>query len=135
MVSSERRRGERELAEIAVDLAFVLFVKLLPNLVAVGGMEDDVGRPAGRAGERLQAHFHVLGVVAAPVKPGGAADPFVLAAAVQLRLVRPQLEHGDLVGLHVGQQPFVGVEAVVAVRENRDRLIDAVGVLHDLADA
>ena len=30
-----------------------------------------------------------------------------LAAALQLALVRAQLEHGDFVGVDVGQQPFV----------------------------
>src|SRR5207247_4923897 len=34
VVSGEGRRGERELAKVGVDLAFVLFVKLLPDLVA-----------------------------------------------------------------------------------------------------
>ena len=49
--------------------------------------------------------------------------------------MRAQLEHGDLVGLDVAEQPFVGVQAVVALLENLDGLVDAVGVLQSLADA
>ena len=42
----ERRRGERLEAEVRVDLALVLLVELQPGPVAVGRVEDDVGRPA-----------------------------------------------------------------------------------------
>ena len=52
-----------------------------------------------------------------------------------LRLVRAQLEHGDLVGLDVAEQPFVGVQAVVVLLEDVDRLVDGVGILDGLANA
>ena len=113
--------GERLLAEVRVDLAFVLVVELQPIASRSDGRNTMfVGRSSS---DRLgfQANVQVLGVVAAPVEPFRAAEPFVLAAPPQLALVGAELEHGDLVGLGVAEQPFVGVEAVVAVDEDPAR--------------
>ena len=115
---------ERLEAEVDVDLPLVLLVELQPGLVAVGGRKTTLAGLPSTLGHGLQAHLQVLGVVAAPVEAFGAAEPFVLAAAPEPALVRAQLEHGDLVGLGVGQQPFVGVEAVVRLFEDLDGLVD-----------
>ncbi len=113
----------------------MLVIELLPGPVAVAGLEDDVGRPALDARHRLQAQLQVLGVVAAPVETFGAADPLLLAAAVQLALVRAQSEESNLVGIDVAQQPFVGVQAVVIFLEDGDGIVDRAGILDGLADA
>ncbi len=97
-MSRDRRRGERQLAEIGVDLAFVLFVEPHPHLIAIAGPIDDIDRSIVDAGNGLQTNVAILGVVAAPIKAGRAAKPFVLAAAIKLGFVRAQLEHGDFVG-------------------------------------
>ena len=134
-IGADRRRRERLLGELRADFAFVLVEDFEPGLVAVGRPPDQVRRAVVDARDRLQPDFQVLGVVAAPVEAGRATEPLVLAAAVELAFVRAQLEHGDLVRLDVGQQPFVCVQAVVAFPEDVHRLVDAVGVLQHLADA
>ena len=98
------------------------------------GSPDDVDGLRLDRGDRLQPDVDVLGVVAAPVEPFGPAEPLLLAAPPELALVRAQLEHGDLVGLGVGQKPFIGVQAVVLLREDRDGRVDRVAVLEGLAN-
>ena len=51
-----------------------------------------------------------------------------------LLLVGPELEHGDLAGPGVAEEPFVGVHAVVRRREDLHGVVDRVGVLERLAD-
>src|SRR5262249_55451332 len=130
----ERRRRECLLAELDADLSLVLVIELLPGAVAIGRVEDDIRRPALDARHRFQPNVEILRVVASPVKTRRAADPFVLAAAPELGLVRAELEARDLVGVDVAQQPFVRVEAVVSLLENRDGLIDVPGILDRLAN-
>ena len=130
----ERRSRERLETEGLGDLAFVLVIQAEPRLVAVGRSPDEVRGAVVHGGDRLQSDVEVLGVVTTPVKPWGAAEPFLLARPPELALVRSQLKHGNLVRLHVGEKPFIRVHSVVSLLEGRHGLIDRVGVLEGLAD-
>ena len=126
----EGRPAVSQFAKGNVDLAPVLAIELEPGQIPVRGAPTGI---AGFAVERcigVEAHGQVFAVVAAPVKAlDSGNEPLLLSAPAKAAGVGAQLEHGNLVGLGVAHQPFVGVEAVVAIAELPGQFVDCVGIL------
>ncbi len=110
-------------------------VEILPGQIANAGNVGNVVRSAFRIGVVFEANVEVLGVVVAPIEAGCSAEPFVLRTAPQFGLIGAQFVHGDLVVLGVADQPFVGVEAVVARAEMLHHFVDVAAVLDGHARA
>ena len=113
----------------------IRLVEILPGQIAKVGDVRNVVRPALRIGVVFEANFEILGVVVAPVETRRAAEPFVLRAAPQSGVIGAQFVHGDLVVLGVADQPFVGVEAVVACTQMLHHFVDVAAVLNRHAGA
>src|ERR1044071_2287240 len=73
--------GKRTRAKGLVHGAEIFAVKFEPFQIRIGRMPDHVGGAIVRGGNRFHAHGEVFGIIAAPIKTGSAAIPFVAAAA------------------------------------------------------
>ena len=131
----DRGGGEGLEAERLANLPPVAIKQPDPGLVAGPRMDHQVARLAAQVGEGFLQDLGRAGGVATPVKAASSPQPLVAAAAPEARLAGAQFEHRDLVGVHVGQQPLIGVQAITAVGQQFDRAVNRRGVLDRLPDA
>lgn len=117
--------GEHLLHDFQVDLAVVLIDELHPALATGAGL-------LARIVEAVVLAFQVAD---ARVEHGVAAEVRAVEGALEAREFQALLEAGDLAGVVVGDEPGVGVAAVVAFVQALDELVDGGRVLHGIADA
>ena len=117
--------GEHLLHDFQVDLAVVLIDELHPALATGAGL-------LARIVEAVVLAFQVAD---ARVEHGVAAEVRAVEGALEAREFQALLEAGDLAGVVVGDEPGVGVAAVVAFVQALDELVDGGRVLHGVADA
>ena len=126
--------GEGLEAERFVEESPALLIEVKPGAIALAGVDHEVRGAARQVGGGLAEHAGGPGGVAAPVKAGGVANPFVAGAAPQVGGGGAKFEEGDFARVDVGEEPLIGVEPVAPLREEIDRLVDGAGVLDGVAD-
>ncbi len=115
--------GKKSLAGGNVDAALMLGHETLPTQAPRAGTLARIAGEGGLFPGQLGVHGEV--------RPGEIA----VLLPPQVHVLQSQFEAGDFVGVAVGDEPIVGVTAIVAFPHNAGERVDGRGVLHGLARA
>src|SRR5581483_4128994 len=63
------------------------------------------------------------------------ANEISILLALQRDVLQPQLKTGNLVGLGVGDEPIIGIAAVIAGFHNARKVVDGLRILHRFTSA
>lgn len=117
--------GEEGFGQRQVDFAFVIVQELVPAEVAGGGRGGEV------LGVEIFGFFGEELFIEGEIR----ASEVAVAGALEGDVFETELEAGDFVGLVVGDEPGVGVAAVVAFLEEGRNFVDGGSILEGLAGA